>query len=78
MVPERLVFTAVAEDLDGNPLIDALVTATFEEQDGGTKLTVHEKAVGLAPIAAQMIAGMETGWAQSLVRLETLVSQVDS
>lgn len=78
VVPERLVFTAVAEDLDGSPLIDALVTATFEEEDGRTKLIVHEKAVGLAPIAAQMLAGMKMGWAQSLVRLETLVSQVDS
>jgi uncharacterized protein YndB with AHSA1/START domain len=77
VVPARLVFTAVAEDLDGSPLIDALVTATFEEQDGRTKLVVHEKAIGLAPIAAQMLAGMKTGWAQSLVRLETLVSQVD-
>ena len=75
VVPERLVFTAIAEDLDGRPLLKGLVTATFEERGGKTTLTVIEKAVGLAPTATQMLAGMETGWAQSLVRLETLVSQ---
>jgi len=56
---ERIVFTAVAEDHAGNPLLEALTTVIFEEQGGKTKLTVQASAVGLAPVAPQMLAGME-------------------
>ena len=73
--PERLVFRAVAEDQAGNRLIEALTTVTFAEQGGKTKLTVQANAVGLAPIASQMLAGMEAGWTQSLERLETYVAR---
>jgi len=75
VAPERLVFTAIAEDRDGHALLEGLVTVTFEEQGEKTKLTVREKAVALVPVAGPMIAGMETGWAQSLVRLETAVTK---
>jgi uncharacterized protein YndB with AHSA1/START domain len=75
VVPERLVVTAVAKDIHGTPLIKGLITATFEDLGGKTKLTVTEKAVGLAPVAGEMLGRMETGWAQSLVRLGTLVSR---
>lgn len=72
--PERLVFVAVAEDHDGNPLLEALTVVTFEAHGGRTRLTVHAKAVGLAPVAPQMLAGMEAGWTQSLERLAELVA----
>lgn len=32
-------------------------------------ITVHATANGLAPIAPQMLAGMEAGWTQSLEKL---------
>jgi uncharacterized protein YndB with AHSA1/START domain len=48
---------------------------TFEQQGGKTKLTLHAKAVGIAPIASQMLAGMEPGWTQSLEKLEELVGR---
>jgi uncharacterized protein YndB with AHSA1/START domain len=73
VAPERLVFTAVAEDNDGNALLEGLCTVTFTEQGGKTTLTVHETAVGFAAVAKQMLAGMETGWAQSLERLDAVV-----
>lgn len=73
--PERLVFTAVAEDMAGNPLLEALTTVTFAEHGGKTKLTVQASAVGLAPTAPQMLAGMEAGWNQSLDRLAALVAK---
>ena len=76
--PERIVFTAVAEDLQGNPLLEAHTTVTFIEQSGKTKLTVHAKAVGLAPVAPQMLAGMEAGWTKSLERLEALVARTST
>ena len=72
---ERLVFTAVAEDKDGNPLLKAHTTVTFEEQGGRTTVTVLANAVGLAPIAPQMLAGMEAGWTQSLEKLADLLAR---
>jgi len=74
VAPERLVFIAFAEDADGNPLLEALTTVTLTEQNGTTKLTVQASAVGLAPVAPQMLAGMETGWTQSLERLAALLA----
>jgi uncharacterized protein YndB with AHSA1/START domain len=72
--PERLVFTAQAQDHAGTPLLESVTTVTFEEQGGKTKLTVQARAVGLAPVAPQMLGGMEAGWTQSLERLEALVA----
>lgn len=72
--PERIVFTAVAQDKDGNALLEAHTVVSFADQGGKTKLTVRQRAVGLAPVAPQMLAGMEAGWTQSLERLADLVS----
>lgn len=74
--PERLVFAAVAEDGAGNRLLESFTTVTFVEEGGKTKLTVQASAVGLAPIAAQMLQGMEQGWTQSLERFEELVTRL--
>jgi uncharacterized protein YndB with AHSA1/START domain len=73
--PERLVFNAVAEDAAGNPLLESLTTVTFEVQDGKTKLIVEASAVGLAPVAPQMLAGMQAGWTQSLEKLAELITK---
>ncbi len=72
--PERLVFTAVARDKAGNPLLEALTTVTFAVYGGKTKLTVQARAVGIAPIASQILEGMEAGWTQSLEKLSDLVA----
>jgi uncharacterized protein YndB with AHSA1/START domain len=70
---ERLVFASVARDLDDKPLLEGLNTITFESVGGKTKVTIHSRAVGIAPIAPQMLAGMEMGWTQSLEKLAELV-----
>ena len=57
------------------PLLEGLITVTFEEEGEKTRLTVREKAVALQPAAGPMLARMETGWAQSLYRLETVVAK---
>src|SRR5260370_19208967 len=44
--PARLVFTYVAVDRDGKPLLEGLTTVPFAEQGGKTKLTVESRAVG--------------------------------
>jgi uncharacterized protein YndB with AHSA1/START domain len=70
--PERLVFTSVAEDSEGNALLEATTTVTFEDQDGKTKLTVAAHALGISPLSPQMLAGMEPGWMQTIDRLEEM------
>jgi len=74
--PERLVFTAVARDKQGNPLLESLTTVAFVKNGGRTQLTVEASAVGLAPGAPQMLDGMEAGWTQSLERLANHVSRI--
>jgi uncharacterized protein YndB with AHSA1/START domain len=71
--PERLVFSNIAIDNEGKHLLEGLTTVTFSEQGGKTKMTLHTYAVGLVPIAKQMLAGMEAGWTQSIDKLEELL-----
>jgi uncharacterized protein YndB with AHSA1/START domain len=74
VAPERLVFTNIALDQDGSHLLEGVTTVTFAAQGERTLLTVHTRAVGLVPLAAQMFAGMEAGWTQSIDRLEAMVA----
>jgi len=74
--PERLVFTSVALDRDGKPLLEGLTTVTFTEQGSRTKLTVESRAVGLVAFAARMLEGMEAGWTQSIDRLGEQVARM--
>jgi uncharacterized protein YndB with AHSA1/START domain len=69
VAPERLVFTNIAMDDEGTPVLDGLTTVTFEEADGKTKLTLRTSAVALVPGAVEKLAGMDTGWSMSLDRL---------
>ncbi|HXN46851.1 MAG TPA: SRPBCC domain-containing protein [Bryobacteraceae bacterium] len=67
--PERLVFTNIAVDNDGNPMIDGLTTVVFEEQAGKTKLTMRTRGVAVQAYAAAYLGGMEAGWTQMLEKL---------
>jgi uncharacterized protein YndB with AHSA1/START domain len=67
--PERLVFTNIATDKEGNTVIDGLTTVLFAEEGGKTKLTLRTHGAAMAPYAAAYLAGMEAGWTQSLERL---------
>src|SRR5205823_6643743 len=62
-------FTNIAEDREGNHLLEGITTVTFSEQDGKTKLVLDTRMAGLVASAAAMLAGMEQGWTQSLDRL---------
>jgi uncharacterized protein YndB with AHSA1/START domain/ketosteroid isomerase-like protein len=70
---ERLVFTSIAEDGEGNAALDEITTVPFAAEGSKTRVTVRSKAVGLAPAALGMLAGMEKGWSQSMDRLATSV-----
>ena len=75
IVPERLVFTNIAIYNDGKHLLEGETAATFAEKGGKTILTLKTHAVGLVPIAPQMLAGMEAGWTQSIDKLEELAAR---
>lgn len=70
--PERIAFSAIARDHASSPLLEALTVATFDEIGRKTRITVQTSAVGLAPVAAKMLDGMEAGWTQSLEKLRDL------
>ncbi len=72
---ERLVFSNIAINNDGNHLLEGETTVTLEVQGSKTKLTVHSYAKGLVPLAPQMLAGMEAGWSQSLDKMAELVAK---
>ena len=72
--PERLVFNIVAIDKEGKHLLEGETTVTFAENNNKTTLILRTHAVGLVPIAPQMLAGMEAGWTQSIDKLEQLVT----
>jgi uncharacterized protein YndB with AHSA1/START domain len=72
--PERLVFTNIAIDNDGNHLLEGETTITLEDEGGKTKLTLHTYAKGLVPMAPQMLAGMEAGWSQSLDKMAEMLA----
>lgn len=76
--PERLVFTAVAEDRDGNPHLESHTEVTFEDLGGKTRVTIVAKAKGFTAAAPQMLGGMEAGWTQSIEKLDALTTSKPS
>jgi uncharacterized protein YndB with AHSA1/START domain len=72
--PERLMFSSIAVDADGNHLLEGTTTLVLSESGGQTSLSLISHAVGRVAIAPQMLAGMETGWTQSIDKLEELVA----
>jgi uncharacterized protein YndB with AHSA1/START domain len=76
--PSRLVFTNIAVDKDGHPIIEGLTTVTFAEEGGKTKLTLQTRGVAVVDYAAAYLNGMEAGWTQSLEKLGALVQRAGS
>jgi uncharacterized protein YndB with AHSA1/START domain len=72
---ERLVFSNIALDKDGNHLLEGETAVTLDVQGGKTKLTLKTHAVGKVVIAPQMLAGMEAGWTQSIDKMAELLAK---
>ncbi len=66
---ERLVYTSVALDGRGRPVLEVLNTVTFAERDGRTTLRLHAQVLRVMGEGARYVAGMEEGWTQNLERL---------
>jgi uncharacterized protein YndB with AHSA1/START domain len=63
--PERLVFTWAWEDEEGRPGHETLVTVTFTDEDGKTRLDFHQAV--FATVSSR--DGHEDGWMECFDRL---------
>lgn len=63
--PERIVFTHAWTDADGEPGLETLVTVTFEDVGGRTRLTFHQAAFETTSARDSH----EEGWCECLDRL---------
>ncbi len=69
--PSRIVLRARGfNPANDRTTIEDRVTATFEERDGKTLVTVHLFVLDVAPAFAEAARRMDIGWSQSLARLE--------
>jgi uncharacterized protein YndB with AHSA1/START domain len=70
VAPERLVLTYITDDVVGNPGPETLVTVTFSDLGGKTRLTLHQTA--LQSIAAR--DDHRHGWTGALERFAKYLS----
>ncbi len=70
--PERLAYTNIALDGDGNHLLEGDTTVSLSDSGGKTTMVLTSHMVGRVPFAPQMLAGMEAGWTQSIDKLEEM------
>ena len=68
--PDRLVFTYAWEDAAGNPGHETLITVTFAEVAGKTRLTLHQAIFD--SVAAR--DSHQTGWMSSLQRFADYIA----
>ncbi|GLH71339.1 hypothetical protein GETHPA_28720 [Geothrix rubra] len=71
--PERIVFLTRALDAAGEALFESRNVVTLSEEGARTRLRLQVIVSKIRPEAARHLAGMEQGWAQSLLRLDALV-----
>lgn len=69
--PERLVFTYAWADAEGKPGHETLVTVTFAEYNGKTKLTLHQAVFE----SVAVYNDHESGWTACLDRLAAYLAK---
>jgi len=72
--PSRLVLTQVYERMPDAG--EAVVTATFEESEGRTRLTLHQLFPSKAALEGALASGMEPGMRVTLDQLDALVASL--
>jgi uncharacterized protein YndB with AHSA1/START domain len=70
--PERVVFTFAWEDDEGKPGHQTLVTVTFAEQDGKTRLTFHQATFE----SVESRDSHHGGWSECFDRLEDYLARL--
>jgi len=74
--PERLVFTNIVPDENGQALFQIRNTVLFENEGRKTRLTLRAAVLMQTAAAAPYLAGMNEGWSQTLDRLAERVAAV--
>jgi len=74
--PTRLVLTQLYERM--SEVGDVIVTATFEESQGGTLLTLHQLFPSKEALEGALASGMERGMRVTLDQLDDLVASFGS
>lgn len=74
--PERLVFTNIVPDENGQTLFQIRNTVLFDTAGGKTRLTLRAAVLMQTDAAAPYLAGMNEGWSQTLDRLAERVAAV--
>lgn len=69
--PRRVVLTQIYERMHSAG--EAIVTATFEEVDGRTQLTLHQLFPSKEALDGAVASGMEHGMRETLEQLDALV-----
>lgn len=72
--PEHLVFNNNALGEAGDILLSGTTSVELKDEAAGTLMTVVARARGEGEVAAQMLAGMETGWQQQIDKLAAFLS----
>ena len=67
---DRLVFTTEYRHGGEKLLVAQLVTVTFKDEAGKTRVTIRADVTHAEPEAADSLAGMEEGWTQQIEKLE--------
>jgi uncharacterized protein YndB with AHSA1/START domain len=67
--PAFLEFTVALAEPDGSARLENLTTLSLEEAGDFTRLLLHVRVLKQTPAAHGNIAGMETGWNESIDRL---------
>jgi uncharacterized protein YndB with AHSA1/START domain len=66
--PSRIVWTNDEGGEDG-----AVTTVTFEDQDGATRVVVHELYPSKEALDEALASGSTTGWAEQFAQLDDLL-----
>jgi uncharacterized protein YndB with AHSA1/START domain len=69
--PERLTFTFAWDGDDGRPENEMLITLLFEEEQGKTKMTLHQTAFR----SVEQRDGHRGGWSSTFDRLEEFLTK---
>jgi uncharacterized protein YndB with AHSA1/START domain len=72
--PSRLVLTQLYERMSDAG--EAVVTATFEESEGRTRLTLHQLFPSKEALEGALASGMESGMRVTLDQLDALVASM--
>ena len=71
----RLVYTQIFEPMPHAG--EGLITATFEEVEGGTRLTQRELYPSKEVLDGAIASGMERGMRETLEQLEALLPELE-